>query len=91
MTLHLLVQAQVDLSFHHSHEDELLKVIPHKESKKTVRGFGNHLARVSMENCRLREQNEELNRSLRALQEKVKALELENKQLKNQVPNLHVK
>jgi len=62
----------------------VLKEFPHsgKSRSKTVRGFGAHLARVSMENNRLIEEKEQLKEKLRLLELKCAKLELENATLK---------
>jgi len=60
----------------------LKDIIPHSKRAKTVRGFGAHLARVSMENSRLVEEKEKLKEKLRLMELKCSQLELENTMLK---------
>jgi len=64
---------------------DVVKEIPTKRSK-SVRGFGVHLARVSMENARLIEENYQLTEKVRQLEEKVKTLEDQNLFLKQNLP-----
>jgi len=56
----------------------VLKALPSKSRSKAVRGFGAHLARVSMENNRLVEENQALLDKIKLLEGKIAKLEGDN-------------
>jgi len=61
----------------------IVKEIPNKSRpSKTVRGFGAHLARVSMENGKLIEERVQMKDKIKLLEQRVAELEKENRTLR---------